>query len=60
MTISITMNLFLGTFVECIKQSNNSAEQLLKLIVKDFECFKDEADYKGQRGKSILSIIFQF
>ncbi|XP_011504262.1 PREDICTED: UPF0553 protein C9orf64 homolog [Ceratosolen solmsi marchali] len=36
-----------GTFVECIKSCNNSAEKLLKLIVHNFKCFRDEANYKN-------------
>lgn len=42
--------IILGTFTECVKACNNSAEKLLKLIVTDFPCFRDEAVYKNQRG----------
>ncbi|XP_046622049.1 queuosine salvage protein [Neodiprion virginianus] len=40
---------YYGSFVNCIYSCKNSAEKLLKLIVTDFECFRDEADYKGHR-----------
>ncbi|XP_046753500.1 queuosine salvage protein [Diprion similis] len=38
-----------GSFVNCIKSCNKSAEKLLELIVTEFECFRDEADYKGHK-----------
>ncbi|XP_012273349.1 queuosine salvage protein isoform X1 [Orussus abietinus] len=38
-----------GTFVECITQCRGSAEQLLKLVVNNFESYRDEADYQGYR-----------
>ncbi|KAJ8676444.1 hypothetical protein QAD02_012231 [Eretmocerus hayati] len=38
-----------GTFLECIKSCNNSSESLLKLIVEDFECYRDEATYQNQK-----------
>lgn len=44
------LKLTTGTFVDCVKLCNGSAEQLLKLIVNDFECFRDEADFHGHRG----------
>lgn len=42
--------LFLGTFVNCVKLSSHSAQNLLRCIVKEFESYQDEADYKIHRG----------
>ncbi|CAO1442906.1 unnamed protein product [Diamesa hyperborea] len=38
-----------GQFLNCIKLAENSSEKLLKLIVEDFPCFRDEAVYNKQR-----------
>lgn len=38
-----------GSFVNCIKSCDNSAEKLLKLVVTQFECFRDDAEYKGHK-----------
>ncbi|XP_013108245.2 queuosine 5'-phosphate N-glycosylase/hydrolase [Stomoxys calcitrans] len=38
-----------GKFENVIKAANGSALSLLKLIVQEFPCFRDEADYAGQR-----------
>lgn len=38
-----------GKFENCVKQSNNSAEKLLRIVVDEFPCFRDEADFNGQR-----------
>lgn len=40
-----------GTFVECVKSCSGSAEKLLRLIINDFDSFRDEADYKAYKGK---------
>lgn len=40
---------FEGSFENCVKQCDNSAIKLLHLIVKNFECFRDEAEYKGRK-----------
>lgn len=45
----ILLEEFDGTFKNCAKQAENNAVNLLQLIVKKFECFRDEADYKGLR-----------
>jgi len=37
--------------VTCLKEANNSAQSLLQLIVQEFPCFRDEANYQGQRGE---------
>ncbi|KAK4880490.1 hypothetical protein RN001_008636 [Aquatica leii] len=38
---------FEGSFRNCVEQAENSAVQLLELIVKNFKCFQDEAIYQG-------------
>ena len=48
---------FKGSFLECVRACENSAEKLLKLIVNDFECFRDEAIYQNQKGKIIHILI---
>ena len=35
-----------GSFVNCIKACNGSAESLLSLIVNEFPCFRDEAPFE--------------
>ncbi|XP_031831358.1 queuosine 5'-phosphate N-glycosylase/hydrolase [Nomia melanderi] len=45
----ILLGKYQGTFVECIKSCSHSAEQLLKLVVNEFESYQDEADYEGHR-----------
>lgn len=44
------LTVSLGTFVTCLKQCNNSAQQLLQLIVTEFPCFNDGAVYHGTKG----------
>ncbi|XP_058828771.1 queuosine 5'-phosphate N-glycosylase/hydrolase [Topomyia yanbarensis] len=38
-----------GKFENCVKACSNSAVALLKLVVEEFPCFRDEATYNGQR-----------
>lgn len=38
-----------GTFVNCIKVSEKSAQKLLNLIISNFVCFRDESEYCGVR-----------
>lgn len=38
-----------GNFENCIKSAHGSAQELLKLIVTDFPCYKDEANYKNKK-----------
>jgi len=45
----ILLEKYKGTFVECIESCKGSAEKLLQLIVKEFESYRDEADYEGHR-----------
>ncbi|XP_011646160.2 queuosine salvage protein [Pogonomyrmex barbatus] len=45
----VLLDKYHGTFVECIKSCGGSAEKLLQLIVREFESYRDEADYEGHR-----------
>ncbi|XP_019878710.2 queuosine salvage protein [Aethina tumida] len=45
----VLLEKFDGSFKNVVKQADNSAENLLNLIVNNFKCFKDEADYKGHK-----------
>ncbi|XP_076283110.1 queuosine 5'-phosphate N-glycosylase/hydrolase isoform X2 [Lasioglossum baleicum] len=45
----ILLGKYQGTFAECIKSCSCSAEQLMKLVVNEFESYQDEADYEGHR-----------
>lgn len=38
-----------GRFENVVKAANNSAVTLLQLIVDDFPCFRDEANFAGER-----------
>uniref|UniRef100_A0A8D8JUU3 Queuosine 5'-phosphate N-glycosylase/hydrolase n=1 Tax=Culex pipiens TaxID=7175 RepID=A0A8D8JUU3_CULPI len=38
-----------ANFENCIKSCNQSAKALLKLIVDEFPCYRDEAIYNGQK-----------
>lgn len=38
-----------GKFENVIKKCNNSAEKLLQLIIEEFPCFRDEAEFDGER-----------
>ncbi|XP_046662302.1 queuosine salvage protein isoform X1 [Homalodisca vitripennis] len=38
-----------GNFANCVKENQHSAQKLLKLIVSEFPCYCDEADYNGER-----------
>nr|SVE69941.1 EOG090X0A16 [Eubosmina coregoni] len=39
---------FGGSFCNCVKQANQSAQQLLTIIVDNFPCFRDEAIIGGK------------
>ncbi|CAI2169332.1 1410_t:CDS:10 [Funneliformis geosporum] len=47
----ILVEKFDGNFINCIKQSNNSAMKLLKIITDNFECFRDECEFLGRKGQ---------
>ncbi|XP_050305266.1 queuosine salvage protein [Anthonomus grandis grandis] len=40
---------FDGSFETVVKKADNSAKTLLHLIVDNFKCFRDEAEFKGKR-----------
>lgn len=45
----ILLEKYDGDFANVVKSSNQSASELLKIIVEDFPCFRDEATFNGQR-----------
>lgn len=45
----ILLDKYQGTFAKCIESCGGSAKKLLKLIVDEFESYRDEADYEGRR-----------
>lgn len=45
----VLVNKFDGKFENCIKLANQSAEKLLNIIINEFPCFRDEANYAGER-----------
>ncbi|XP_034104866.1 queuosine salvage protein [Drosophila albomicans] len=38
-----------GRFENVVKEANNSAVKLLQLIVDEFSCFRDQAEFAGER-----------
>jgi hypothetical protein len=46
---------FDGSFVNCIKQANQDAEQLLRIVFDNFTPFQDYSLYNGKRGKQWIS-----
>lgn len=46
---TVLLERFDGSFKNCVKQAEGSAVKLLSLIINNFKCFQDEADYKGHR-----------
>lgn len=46
---TVLLEKFDGSFGNCILLAQNSAAKLLNIIVDNFNCFRDEADYKGHR-----------
>ncbi|XP_017752669.1 PREDICTED: UPF0553 protein C9orf64 homolog [Eufriesea mexicana] len=45
----VLLEKYEGTFVNCIKRCFGSAAKLLRLIVKEFESYQDEANYRDHR-----------
>ncbi|CAK1544377.1 unnamed protein product [Leptosia nina] len=45
---TILVDKFQGTFETCVKEANKSAINLLKIVIENFPCFRDEAVYKGE------------
>jgi hypothetical protein len=48
---------FEGGFKNLVIKAENSAEKLLNLIVSSFPCFRDEALFKGQKGKVLAFLV---
>lgn len=38
-----------GSFENCIRKADRSAQALLQLVINEFPCFRDEAFFAGQR-----------
>uniref|UniRef100_A0A5S6R3Q3 Queuosine 5'-phosphate N-glycosylase/hydrolase n=1 Tax=Trichuris muris TaxID=70415 RepID=A0A5S6R3Q3_TRIMR len=45
----ILLEEFDGTFLTCVKRCNNSAVELMKIVLERFLCFNDVALYKGTK-----------
>lgn len=45
----ILVEKFDGKFSNCIKKAENNGQKLMKLVVDNFPCFRDEGEYKGQK-----------
>lgn len=46
---NVLLEKFDGSFLNCVKESKNSAQTLLRTIVTEFPCFRDESIYKGKK-----------
>ncbi|XP_022171634.1 UPF0553 protein C9orf64 homolog [Myzus persicae] len=46
---SVLLKKYNGNFVNCILEANNSAQDLLKIISKNFFYFRDESTYNDQK-----------
>ncbi|KAK9888814.1 hypothetical protein WA026_001037 [Henosepilachna vigintioctopunctata] len=46
---TILLNKYDGSFEKLVKEADGSAERLLNIIVSNFQCFRDEAVFKGER-----------
>lgn len=46
---AVLIKKFDGKFENVVKEAGNSAEKLLSLVVENFPCFRDEANYNGKR-----------
>ena len=43
------MEKYQGSFINCLKNCNKSAMELLKTVVSDFKCFDDTHDFHGEK-----------
>jgi hypothetical protein len=63
---SILLEKYDGTFITCITQAEKSAMKLLNIIVENFPCFRDEAEYNGKsvslykRAQILIGDIWNF
>lgn len=46
---NVLLDKFDGSFKSIVQKAENSAIKLLSLIIENFQCFKDESEYKGKR-----------
>ncbi|XP_072947524.1 queuosine 5'-phosphate N-glycosylase/hydrolase [Epargyreus clarus] len=46
---TILIDKYNGTFETCLKEADKSAVKLLKIVVDNFPCFRDEALYRGRK-----------
>ncbi|CAM9410976.1 unnamed protein product [Lampetra planeri] len=45
----ILVQSFGGSFLECLRRCGHSAQALLRLVVENFPCYRDEATFKSKR-----------
>ncbi|VDP09283.1 unnamed protein product [Soboliphyme baturini] len=57
---SILCEKFNGTFYECLQQSDNSAQNLLKLVVENFPCYRDWATYEDTAGTRYPAVVYKY
>ncbi|XP_069481966.1 queuosine 5'-phosphate N-glycosylase/hydrolase [Ambystoma mexicanum] len=48
-TGTILMKVFGGSFLNCVKKSDKSAQKLMQIVVEHFPSFRDEATFQGKR-----------
>ncbi|XP_064606451.1 queuosine 5'-phosphate N-glycosylase/hydrolase-like [Liolophura sinensis] len=48
-TGKVLLKKYDGSFVNCIRECNQSAEKLMRLIVENFPSMRDEAEYCGKK-----------
>ncbi|XP_072372774.1 queuosine 5'-phosphate N-glycosylase/hydrolase isoform X2 [Scyliorhinus torazame] len=46
---NILLERFDGSFLNCIKKSENSAQKLLRLVVENFPSYRDETTFRGKK-----------
>lgn len=46
---TVLLEKFDGSFTNCIKAANNNAQKLLRLVVDNFPCFRDEAKFNSTK-----------
>ena len=49
---------FGGKFSNCVKESGQNAQKLLKMVVELFPSFRDQVKYKGHEG-NLSGIIME-
>ncbi|XP_025108209.1 LOW QUALITY PROTEIN: queuosine salvage protein-like [Pomacea canaliculata] len=46
---TVLMQKYGGSFVNCIKECDKSAQSLMRLVLKDFPAYRDIADFNGKK-----------